>query len=187
MFNPPRGYPYPPAPPQVIILPPLWGTLQGPGSYPETQGGSGYLHPHVTQPAPPATAVHSSSRGPDSSHSTSPTFSNTTTHTDAMTSHSLLSIHDIPFARIPSMSTWLKLLDDHEEQGKDNIGFVRFAPVFEQEGFLHLSQLSGEFISWNELQDMLNVPCCTALLIMQYAKQDLGKLALELIRATPAS
>ncbi|KIK93406.1 hypothetical protein PAXRUDRAFT_46056, partial [Paxillus rubicundulus Ve08.2h10] len=67
---------------------------------------------------------------------------------------------------IPSMSTWLKSLDDHKEWGKDKISVVQFAPIFEQEGFLRLSQLSGEFISWNELQDMLNVPHSTTLLIM---------------------
>ncbi|KAI9571120.1 hypothetical protein HD554DRAFT_2239249 [Boletus coccyginus] len=195
MFNLPSGYPYPPAPPQVIVLPSPWGgPLQGP-AYPGTQGGNGYLNTPFTQPAnantpaPPAipATVHSSSgdHGPDSSCSTSPTFSNTTTHTSATSLQ--FSIDDIPFTRIPSMSAWLKSLDDHEEQGKDKIGFARFAPIFEQEGFVRLSQLSGDFISQNELQEMLSVPHGTALSIMQYAKQDLQKLALEVIRATPTS
>ncbi|KIK85512.1 hypothetical protein PAXRUDRAFT_152707, partial [Paxillus rubicundulus Ve08.2h10] len=127
--------------------------------------------------------LHLSSSAPNSSRSTSPAFSNATTHADSM---SLLLIDDIPLAKIPSMSTWLKSLDDHKERGKDGIGFVQFSNIFEQEGFLRLSQLSGEFISWNELQEMLKVPRGTALLIMQHAKQDLWKLALEVIRDIPA-
>ncbi|KAH0832226.1 hypothetical protein J3R83DRAFT_13189 [Lanmaoa asiatica] len=96
-------------------------------------------------------------------------------------------INDVPLAKIPSISTWLKSLDDHKEQGKDNIGFTQFAHIFEQEGFLRLSQLSGEFMLWNELQGMLNIPHGIALLIMQYAKQDLRKLALEVLQGASTS
>lgn len=85
------------------------------------------------------------------------------------------------------MSAWLQSLDDHEERGKDKIGFTQFAPIFEREGFLRLSQLSGEFMSRNELQEMLNIPRGTALSIMQYAKQDLRKLALGVLRDTCTS
>ncbi|KIK80350.1 hypothetical protein PAXRUDRAFT_158925 [Paxillus rubicundulus Ve08.2h10] len=81
---------------------------------------------------------------------------------------SLLLIDDIP-----SMSTWLNSHNDHKEWGKYGIRFIQFSSIFEWEGFLRLSQLSGEFISQNELQEMLRVPHGPALLIMQYAKQDL--------------
>ncbi|KAF8137587.1 hypothetical protein EV363DRAFT_1446409 [Boletus edulis] len=186
-FNPglgPGGYPYPPAPP-VIVVPPWGGTLQGPGFPP--QGGNGYFQPPFMQPTNvPQAAAHlpTSTGGPNSSRSTSPTFSNATTSTDAM---SLCSIDNIPLARIPSIFTWLKSLDDHEERGKDEIGFTQFAHIFKQEGFFRLSQLSGEFMSRDELQGMLNVPRGIALLIMQYAKQDLRKLALETLRDTSTS
>ncbi|KAG6380462.1 hypothetical protein JVT61DRAFT_8607 [Boletus reticuloceps] len=183
-FNPHGGYPYPPAPP-VIVVPPwgLGGTLQGPG-YPP-QGGNGYFHPPAAQPANTLqVAVRPLTGGPNSSRSTSPTFSNATTHTDAT---SLCSIDDIPLARIPSISTWLKSLDDHEERGKDEIGFTQFAHIFKQEGFFRISQLSGEFMSRDELQGMLNVPRGIALLIMQYAKQDLRKLASEMLRDASTS
>ncbi|KIK94856.1 hypothetical protein PAXRUDRAFT_142010, partial [Paxillus rubicundulus Ve08.2h10] len=60
---------------------------------------------------------------------------------------------------------WLKSLDDHKERGKYGIRFVQFSSIFEQEGFLRLLQLSGEFISQNELQEMLKVPRGTTLLI----------------------
>ncbi|KAF8433193.1 hypothetical protein L210DRAFT_3649851 [Boletus edulis BED1] len=125
-----------------------------------------------------------STGGPNSSCSTSPTFSNATTPTDAMF---LCSIDNIPLARIPSIFTWLKSLDDHKERGKDEISFTQFAHIFKQEGFFRLSQLSGEFMSRDELQGMLNVPRGIALLIMQYAKQDLQKLALETLRDTSTS
>ncbi|KAG8217397.1 hypothetical protein J3R82DRAFT_5506 [Butyriboletus roseoflavus] len=164
---PSGGYPYPPAPP-VIVISPWGGLLQGPGYPPHGVLPHGYLHLSTAQPVNILqVTAHSSTSGPNSSCFTSPTFSNVT---DAM---SPFSIDDVLLARISSISAWLKSLDDHEEQGKDNIGFTQFAHIFEQEGFLHLFQLSGEFMSWNDLQGMLNVPYGITLHIMLYTKQDL--------------
>ncbi|KAG8220268.1 hypothetical protein J3R82DRAFT_1349 [Butyriboletus roseoflavus] len=162
LFSPLGRYLYPPAPP-VIVVPPWGGSLQGPGYPPHGALLHGYLYSPTAQPANILQVIaHSSTSGPNSSHSTSPTFSNAT---DTM---SLFLIYDVPLARIPSIFTWLMIMRSRAKTTLASLNLLIFLnkKVF----FASLS-----------CQGMLNVLCGIALLIMLYAKQDLQKLVLKVL------
>ncbi|KIK10992.1 hypothetical protein PISMIDRAFT_82123, partial [Pisolithus microcarpus 441] len=45
--------------------------------------------------------------------------------------------------------------------------------MLREKGFIRISQLSPDFVKLSDLQDWLGVDVGTAILIMQYAKEDL--------------
>ncbi|KIO09223.1 hypothetical protein M404DRAFT_132539 [Pisolithus tinctorius Marx 270] len=49
-------------------------------------------------------------------------------------------------------------------------------PCLRDKGFMHVSQLTTGFVQLSELQDWLGIKRGTAILIMQYAKQDLNAI-----------
>jgi hypothetical protein len=74
---------------------------------------------------------------------------------------------------IPDVVAWFAYLDQHEEHSKDGIVFAPYGVRLKAKGFLRISQLTLEFIQLEDLQDWLGIEVGTAILIMQYAKEDL--------------
>ncbi|KIK20206.1 hypothetical protein PISMIDRAFT_13167 [Pisolithus microcarpus 441] len=87
---------------------------------------------------------------------------------DAPPSSSSTSVADIP-----NVIDWFAYLDRHEQQNKDRIMFSPFRMMLWEKGFIQISQLSPDFVKLSDLQDWLRVDVGTAILIMQYAKEDL--------------
>ncbi|KAI6163839.1 P-loop containing nucleoside triphosphate hydrolase protein [Pisolithus thermaeus] len=75
--------------------------------------------------------------------------------------------------KIPDIISWLAYLDQHEQWNKDGIVFSQFGPVLQKMDFVHISQLSLDFIKLLELQDLLGINLGTAISLMQYARDDL--------------
>ncbi|KAI6097620.1 hypothetical protein EDD16DRAFT_1719116 [Pisolithus croceorrhizus] len=74
---------------------------------------------------------------------------------------------------IPDIISWLVYLDQHKQWNKDGIVFSQFRLVLQKMGFVHISQLSLNFIKLLELQDLLGINLGTAISLMQYARDDL--------------
>ena len=72
--------------------------------------------------------------------------------------------------------SWFSFLDSNAQSSKDNQSYTRFGPRLRDEGFIHVSQLTTGFVELSELQDWLGVKRGMAILIMQYAKQDLNAI-----------
>ncbi len=64
----------------------------------------------------------------------------------------------------------------HEERNKDGIIFAPYGVTLKSKGFLRISQLTSEYIQLKDLQEWLGIEIGTAILIMQYAKEDLEAL-----------
>jgi hypothetical protein len=77
---------------------------------------------------------------------------------------------------IPDVVAWFAYLDQHEERNKDGIVFTPYGVRLKAKGFLRISQLTLEFIQLKDLQDWLGIEVGTAILIMQYAKEDVEAL-----------
>lgn len=77
---------------------------------------------------------------------------------------------------IPDVVAWFAYLDQHEERNKDGIVFAPYGVRLKAKGFLRISQLTLEFIQLKDLQDWLGIEVGTAILIMQYAKEDIEAL-----------
>ncbi|KAL4075231.1 hypothetical protein V8B97DRAFT_2022240 [Scleroderma yunnanense] len=73
----------------------------------------------------------------------------------------------------PDIVSWFLFLDQHEWQNKNGICFALYGPIVREKGFIYLSQLTQEWVNLTELQDLLSINFGTAILIMQYAAQDL--------------
>ncbi|KAF8451144.1 hypothetical protein L210DRAFT_3640206 [Boletus edulis BED1] len=162
------GYYPPPAPAPVIIMQPPWG---GP-----IQGGDGSWYPYqpTAQPANSSTQKRSSSLRTQSDRSTSPVYSTTTTSHSA--SDTQFSIDNIPDSKTPEIVGWFASLDQHEERKKDDINFASFGTLLYDEGFCHLSQLSPNLITCEELAKWMHTSKGTAMFVRRYAKQDLEAL-----------
>ncbi len=76
----------------------------------------------------------------------------------------------------PEVTRWFHFLDEHEERRKDGIGFAAFGDVLKNKGFLRITQLTLDFITLKDLQDWLGIEVGTAILIMQYAKDDIESI-----------
>jgi hypothetical protein len=77
---------------------------------------------------------------------------------------------------IPDIVAWFSFLDQHEQRNKDGITFAPYGLVLKAKGFLRLSQLTLDFIQLKDLQEWLSIEVGTAVLIMQYAKEDMEAL-----------
>jgi hypothetical protein len=80
---------------------------------------------------------------------------------------------------IPDVVAWFAYLDQHEERSKDGIVFAPYGVRLKAKGFLRISQLTLDFIQLKDLQDWLGIEVGTAILIMQYAKEDVEALNLR--------
>lgn len=76
----------------------------------------------------------------------------------------------------PDIVAWFAFLDQHERRNKDPITFAPYGVMLKAKGFLRLSQLTLEYIQLRDLQEWLGIEVGTAILIMQYAKEDMQAL-----------
>ncbi|KAF8838295.1 hypothetical protein BDN67DRAFT_1013216 [Paxillus ammoniavirescens] len=147
----PYGYP----PPSVIVLPP-WGMPLG-------YQGAGQMFPSSPYDPSSTHLTRSPSPMPSSLHTRSPSpFPGPSTSTQA--------------AEIPDIISWFAYLDSREERQPDDPTFTQFGPILKDQGFLRLSQLSLEYFGLADLQKWLGIGAGTAVLIMQYAKEDLAAI-----------
>ena len=71
----------------------------------------------------------------------------------------------------PSVTAWCHYLANHPER-KDDIDFVSIGDTLKSNGFTHITQLTSGFFGWKDLKDCLGIAMGTAILILQYAKED---------------
>jgi hypothetical protein len=83
-----------------------------------------------------------------------------------------INSHPMP-VEYPEVTCWFRFLDEHEERSKDGIHFTPYGKVLKAKGFLQITQLTLDFVSLKDLQDILSINVGTAILIMQYAKEDI--------------
>jgi hypothetical protein len=76
----------------------------------------------------------------------------------------------------PEVTRWFRFLDEHEERRKDGISFAPFGDMLKNKGFVRITQLTLDFITLKDLQDWLGIEVGTAILIMQYAKDDIESI-----------
>jgi hypothetical protein len=76
----------------------------------------------------------------------------------------------------PYIICWFHFLDKHKEHSKDGIIFSPFSAVLKDKGFLWIMQLTLEFFTLKDLQEWLDIEIGTAVLIMQYAKEDVDAI-----------
>ena len=84
--------------------------------------------------------------------------------------------HDATLVIIPDVVALFAYLDQHEEHSKDGIVFALYGVRLKAKGFLCISQLTLDFIQLKYLQDWLEIEVGIAILIMQYAKEDIEAL-----------
>jgi len=85
----------------------------------------------------------------------------------SMTSHPLRTAND------PDIVKWFSYLDRHEDRNKDGITFAPFGPILKQKQFFRLSQLMSSHIKLEALESWLGIEVGAAILILEYAKEDL--------------
>ena len=98
------------------------------------------------------------------------------THTMSTTASTTTPESNTTPVIIPDVIDWFAYLDQHEERSKDGIVFAPYGVRLKAKGFLRISQLTLDFIQLKDLQDWLGIEVCTAILIMQYAKEDVEAL-----------
>jgi hypothetical protein len=101
---------------------------------------------------------------------------NSTVSTSSMPTSGSVTASDATPITIPDVVAWFRYLDQHEERNKDGIVFAPYRVALKAKGFLHISQLTLEFIQLKDLQEWLGIEVGIAILIMQYAKEDLEAL-----------
>lgn len=141
-------------PPPVIVLPP-W--------VPPGYQGIGSGQPLLS------TSTEVQLRGTSLCDTRNPTPSSSNTPS--------LSPHPtIPITDIPDIVSWFAFLDRHEQRNQDGLTFTPYGPILKAKGFLRLSQLTLDFFRLSDLQTWLGIEVGTAILIMQYAEEDLAAI-----------
>ena len=88
--------------------------------------------------------------------------------------HSTPSPSPAPFiSNIPDIIAWFASLDCNEQCGINGVTFELYVPIMKENGFLHLYQLGLDTVQPSDLQEWLGIKAGIALLILDYAKQDL--------------
>jgi hypothetical protein len=78
--------------------------------------------------------------------------------------------------KYPDLIYWFSSLDKNEERNKDGIVFTPYGTILRNKGFLRLSQLTLDVFTLKDLQEWLGISAGSAVLIMQYAKQDIDDI-----------
>ena len=153
-----------------------------PGPYTMAPGMYGYPQGPVTMPMwgypgmpPPGQFFGLGTQPPmmmNSSHSTQ-TMSMSTSGPSGSTNTSRSNETQVV---IPDVVAWFAYLDRHEERNKDGIVFAPYGVKLKAKGFLRISQLTLEFIQLKDLQEWLGIEVGIAILVMQYAKEDIEVL-----------
>jgi hypothetical protein len=76
----------------------------------------------------------------------------------------------------PDVVHWFRFLDGHEVRRKDGIEFSPYGVLLKSKGFLRITQLTLDFFTLKDLQEWLSIEIGTAVLIMQYAKEDIDAI-----------
>lgn len=79
-------------------------------------------------------------------------------------------------AEFPDVIAWFQFLDTHPSRNQDDIHFSPYGEILRNKGFRRITQLTSDFISLGDLQEWLEINVGTAILIMQYAKEDLDAI-----------
>jgi hypothetical protein len=79
----------------------------------------------------------------------------------------------VPTAKYPDVVPWFRFLDGHPDRNGDEIEFAPYGPLLKSRGFRRISQLTLEYFKLQDLQEWLEIDAGTAVLIMQYAAQDI--------------
>jgi hypothetical protein len=72
----------------------------------------------------------------------------------------------------PDVTSWFCSLDKHSQRNGDGIYFSPYGEILKNKGFIRITQLTLDFVSLKDLQEWLGIEIGTAILIMQYAKED---------------
>jgi hypothetical protein len=119
-----------------------------PGTYPIQSGGFPFVYMQPTVPAnvppPKAQLPHPALQTPDAATA------------------------DYSF---PSIRAWLYYLENHPQRGTKP--WTIHSQTLGDNGFDCVTQLSLDFLTLSELQEMLNINKGTAVLLFQYAKEDM--------------
>ena len=143
-------------------MPRLPDQMGFPGLYPIAQGMYGYPQAPVPlwgYPGIPPLGQYSGTQPPMMTQATSASSST-----------------NITPVTMPDVVAWFTYLDWHEECNKDGIVFAPYGVRLKAKGFLCISQLTLDFIQLRDLQDWLGIEVGMAILIMQYAKEDIEAL-----------
>jgi hypothetical protein len=81
-----------------------------------------------------------------------------------------------PPIKYPDVIYWFSSLDTNEERNKDGIIFTPYGAILKDKGFLRLSQLTLDIFTLKDLQEWLGISAGSAVLVMQYAKQDIDDI-----------
>ena len=158
-----------PRPPDQMGFPGPYTMAQGMYGYP--QGPTGipmpmWVYPGGIPPPLPGQYFGMQPQPPmmNSTHAMSTSASATTSESNATP------------VIIPDVVAWFAYLDQHEERNKDSIVFAPYGVRLKAKGFLRISQFILDFINLKDLQDWLGIEVDIAILIMQYAKEDVEAL-----------
>jgi hypothetical protein len=91
----------------------------------------------------------------------------------APANHTQAGGSDVTPIAYPDMVSWFRSLDEHEGRNKDGINFSPFGAVLKAKGFLRITQLTRDLVGLKDLQEWLGIEVGTAVLILQYAKEDI--------------
>lgn len=73
----------------------------------------------------------------------------------------------------PAIKPWLEFIEHHALRNPDNIPFTLYGNQLLNQGIRRISQLQQEYITRQDLQTWLGVDVGTAILLFQYAKEDM--------------
>src|SRR5258707_11523341 len=73
----------------------------------------------------------------------------------------------------PDVVTWSHYLANHPDRKDDGIDFKLIGDSLKLKGFIRITQFTSDLFGWKDLQECLGVETGTALLILQYAKEDI--------------
>ena len=76
----------------------------------------------------------------------------------------------------PDVERWCHYLDGHPLRNKDNIKFTPYASILKEKGFLRIKQLTTNFFKPEDLGRWLDIGVGIAVLIMQYAQEDVEEI-----------
>ncbi|KAI6123668.1 hypothetical protein EDD16DRAFT_1704282 [Pisolithus croceorrhizus] len=144
-----HSYPSPPV--TIQVMPPWPGTAQG------YLGGNGMLYPLFSQQTihpPPAPHCALSPFDPVMSSNSSETT-----------------------RQAPKVVPWFNYLEQHKKDPPCGVKFGVFGPMLEVKGFVHILQLSHDYISVEVLQRLLGIEMGTAVLILQYVEADMRAIS----------
>lgn len=79
---------------------------------------------------------------------------------------------------IPEIIPWFNSLEQRMKKPPCGVKLGDFGPELDARGFVHISQLSHNYISTQVLQDMLKIEMGIAILILQYVDADLRAICL---------